>query len=85
MHMGGGFLELLLRTSYEFSNDFGISGALGAAWYAFNSSGKIIATTTGDDDDESSSIPPATTMLSEVPLLEFTTTLNVCYRFGGHS
>ena len=85
MHTGGGFLELLLRTSYEFSNDFGISGALGAAWYAFNSNGKIITTTTGDDNEESSSIPPATTMPSEVPLLEFTTTLNVCYRFGGHS
>jgi len=83
MQSGGGFIELLARTTYEITPHWGISGALGGRWYAFTSSGKLVTTSSGDDSEESDHSAITASMPAEVPLLEFTTTLDVCYRFGG--
>lgn len=84
MHMGGGFLELIARGNYSLSHHWGLSGALGARWYAFTSKGKIV-TNSEDDDTEEPGHSTTATIPAEVPLLEFAAMLDVCYRFGGDS
>ena len=83
MHMGGGYFELTTRATYELGNRWSVSGALGGRWYAITSKGKLVTVQTEDDSDEATSSPGTVSMPSEVPLLEFTTTFDVCYRFGG--
>jgi len=83
MHSGGGFIELLARTTYEITPHWGISGAFGGRWYAFTSSGKLVTPSLGDDSEESNHAVTTSSMPAEVPLLEFTTALDICYRFWG--
>jgi hypothetical protein len=83
MRSGGGFVELLARTTYEITPHWGISGALGGRWYAFTSNGKLVTTSSGDDSDESDHPVATASMPAEVPLLELTSTLDICYRFWG--
>ena len=83
MHSGGGFIELLARTTYEITPHWGISGAFGGRWYAFTSSGKLVTPSLGDDSEESNHAVTPSSMPAEVPLLEFKTALDICYRFWG--
>ena len=82
MQTGGGYLELHSRVTLAISEHWSLSGALGGRWYAFSSKGKLVVGETDDDEEETHT---ATSMPREVPLLEFTTALGLCYRWGGTS
>jgi len=84
MRSGGGFVEIMSGATYSLSHHFGIFGAISGRWYAFTSQGRW-ATTLADDDLEEPGSTVTASMPSEVPVLEFTSTVGAYVRFGGPS